>query len=202
MQRDENWYKSRLGKITASRISDIMAKTKTGYSASRQNYINQLIAERLTGEVQESYTSQAMQHGIETESMARDYYETETFFNVEQVDFIHSPDGKMSGASPDGLVGDEGMLEIKCPNTSTHIETVLGAKIDKKYIYQMQWQMYCSGRQWCDFMSYDYRLKEYPAFIKRIFRDEDMIKEIQEEVDKALKEIEDKINIIRGEDNE
>lgn len=201
MQRSEEWFKIRAGKITASRICDIMP-SRNGYPAGRQKYISQLIAERLTGEIQESYTNEAIQHGIETEAKARQYYEDETSNPVTEVDFIDAPDGSMSGASPDGLVGDDGMIEIKCPNTSTHIDTLLGEPIPKKYLYQMQWQLYCAGREWVDFVSFDDRLKEAPIFIKRVKKDESMILKIKYEVDLALKEIDEHIKKIKGFKNE
>lgn len=192
IQRTDAWYQQRLGRVTASRISDVLAKTKTGYSATRKNYMTQLLLERLTGQKEESFTNSAMQHGIDTESEARQAYEIESFNIVTECGFFNAPDGSMSGASPDGLIADTGLIEIKCPNTATHIETLIDKEIDRKYILQMQWQMYCTGRKWCDFVSYDNRLPNtLRLFIKRIERDEKMIEEIKQEVDKFLKELDE-----------
>ena len=154
-QRSDAWFAARLGKATASRISDIMARTKTGYSASRANYMAQLVVERLTNRKEESYTNAAMQWGTETEPLARSAYEVAKDVLVQEVGFIDHPEINMSGASPDGLVGDDGMVEIKCPGTATHIETLLNDTVDGKYQYQMLWQMRCAGRKWCDFVSFD-----------------------------------------------
>jgi putative phage-type endonuclease len=190
VQRSDEWYKIRLGKVTASRIADVMAKTKSGYSASRKNYMSQLVCEILTGTKEEGFTSAAMQHGIDTEGLARQAYEIETFQAVVECGFYIAPDIEQSGASPDGLVGDDGLIEIKCPNTATHIDTLLTGSIDSKYIYQMQWQMYCTGRKWCDFVSYDSRMPEHlKLFIKRVERDEKQLSEIKAEVEKFLSEL-------------
>jgi len=189
-QRTSDWFSIRLGKVTASRISDVMAKTKTGYSASRKNYMTQLLLERLTGQKEESYTNAAMQHGIDTEPEAREAYESQTFNIVTECGFFDSEEIKMSGASPDGLIATDGLIEIKCPNTATHLETLLDKNIDKKYILQMQWQMFCTGRKWTDFVSYDNRLPvNLRLFIKRINREEKMIKEIKSEVILFLSEL-------------
>lgn len=153
LQRTEDWRLDRCGYITASSAYKLMAGKTT---AEYQNYLAQIVSERLTGVPSESFTNSAMEWGVETEELARVSYELSTGFNVEQVGFIKLDD--MIGASPDGLVGDDGLIEIKCPNTSTHLATLLEDKIDKKYIYQMQLQMYVTGREWCDFVSYDPRL--------------------------------------------
>lgn len=191
-QRSAEWFAERLGKVTASRISDVIAKTKTGYSATRKNYMTQLLLERLTGQKEESYTNAAMQHGIDTEDEARKAYELDSFNIVTECGFFNSPDGLMSGASPDGLIAEDGLIEIKCPNTATHIETLISKDIDRKYILQMQWQMYCTGRQWCDFVSYDNRLPvNLQLFIKRVDRDEKLIEEIKTEVSLFLSELDE-----------
>jgi len=124
-QRTDEWFAQRLGKVTASRVADVMAKTKTGYSASRENYMAQLVVERLTQTKAESFTNAAMQWGTDQEPFARAAYEAAQGVMVEEVGFMSHPDIEMAGASPDGLVGDDGLLEIKCPNTATHIETLL-----------------------------------------------------------------------------
>jgi putative phage-type endonuclease len=189
-QGTPEWFAQRLGKVTASRVADIMAKTKTGVAASRGNYLAQLVAERLTGQAADTFKSGAMQHGTETESMARMAYEAETGLIVTEVAMIQHPAIEMSGASPDGLVGEDGLVEIKCPNTSTHIATLMADKASSQYIPQMQWQMACTGRAWCDFVSFDPRMPEdMQLFIKRVPRDEALIAEYESEVVKFLAEV-------------
>ena len=195
IQGSSAWFESRIGKATASRISDIVAKTKSGYSTSRANYMAQLVVERMTNQVAESYTNAAMEWGIENEGFARAAYESKTGVLVDEVGAIDHPTIAMSAASPDGLVGDDGCLEIKCPNTATHIDTVLGGEIAKKYYDQMQWQMVCTGRSWCDFVSFDPRMPEgLQLFVKRIPRDDKYLAELEGEVIQFLKEVDDKVN--------
>ena len=171
-----------------------MATTRSGYAASRDNYKAQLVAERLTGCVTPGFTNAAMIHGTETEPEARRAYEFFVDRDVQQVGFIPHPAIEMSGASPDGLVGDDGLLELKCPNTATHIETLLTGRIPDKYHKQMQFQMACTGREWCDFASYDPRMPErMRLFVKRIPRDEGEIAEIEREVSVFLSEIADTV---------
>jgi putative phage-type endonuclease len=189
-QGTPEWLAERLGKATASRISDIMAKTKSGPSASRQNYAAELIAERLTGNGGDFYINAAMQRGTDLEPDARDAYAFESGHTVEQVGFIPHPTIAMSGASPDGLVGDVGLVEIKCPGTAKHIATLTGGSIDGKYVNQMQWQMSCTGRAWCDFVSYDPRLPvEMQLATRRVHRDDEMIAEMEREVVAFLAEV-------------
>lgn len=159
-QHSEAWYSARLGKVTASRIGDMMAKTKSGASASRKNYMAQLLCERLTGRKEESYNNAAMQRGTELEPMARSAYEVDQGVMVVESGFVDHPSIPMAGASPDGLVGDDGLVEIKCPNTATHIEFLRTGVIDRGYLLQMQFQLMCTCRQWCDFVSYDDRMPE------------------------------------------
>ena len=152
VQGSEEWFAARLGKATASKVADIVARTRSGYAASRANYMAQLVAERLTGNVAESFTNDAMRWGIDQEPAARRAYEFYVGAEVTEIGFVTHPEIGMSGASPDGLVGDDGLVEIKCPNTAKHIDTLLGKAIEGKYLTQMQWQMACTGRQWCDFV--------------------------------------------------
>ena len=197
-QRSPEWFAARLGKVTASRVADIVAKTKAGYSTSRANYMSELIVERLTGSVTDFYQNSAMLWGTNTEPLARAAYEALAGELVEEVGFVPHPTIPMSGASPDGLIGDAGLLEIKCPNTSTHIETVLSQEASAKYITQMQWQMACTGREYCDFVSFDPRLPaEMSIFVRRVSRDEVLIKSLEEEVSKFLAEIDEKIATIK-----
>jgi putative phage-type endonuclease len=193
-QRTEEWFKARLGKVTASRVADVIAKTKSGYSASRDNYMAQLICERLTGQQGESYTNSAMQHGVDTEPLARSAYEALHGLLVEEVGFVQHPTIEMAGASPDGLVGLFGMLEIKCPNTATHIDTLINSAVPAKYITQMQWQMRCCDRQWCDFVSFDPRLPlDLQLFIKRVEFDSEYVTMLEKEVNQFLDELVEKI---------
>lgn len=194
VQGSPEWHAIRLGKVTASRVADVMARTKTGYGASRANYAAELIAERLTGQAADKFTNAAMQRGTEKEPDARSAYEFYTDATVELVGFVSHPSIPMSGASPDGHVGDVGSVEIKCPNTATHLETLLGAEIDGKYVKQMQWQMACSGRQWCDWVSFDDRLPEpMRIVIRRVHRDNEMIAEMEKEIATFLREIDEKV---------
>jgi putative phage-type endonuclease len=193
-QGTEEWFTIRIGKVTASRVADVIAKTKTGYSATRDNYMAQLVCERLTGQKGESFSNAAMQHGTETEPLARLSYEVATNVLVDEVGFVPHPTIEMAGASPDGLVGDDGLLEIKCPNTATHIETLLSQSVPGKYNTQMQFQMACTGRQWCDFVSFDNRLPdELQLFVKRVPRDTVFIRLIEAEIIQFLAELDDKI---------
>jgi len=193
-QLSAEWFAQRCGKATASRISDIVAKTKTGYSTSRANYMAQLVVERMTNQVAESYTNAAMEWGIEHEPFARAAYEAKTGNMVDQVGAIDHPSVPMSSASPDGLIGNDGCLEIKCPNTATHIDTILGEPIAKKYYDQMQWQMRCANRDWCDFVSYDPRMPSHlQLFIKRVERNILYIAQLEMEVIQFLSEVDDKV---------
>lgn len=193
-QGTEEWFTIRIGKVTASRVADVIAKTKTGYSATRDNYMAQLVCERLTGQKGESFTNAAMQHGTETEPLARAAYEALKDVLVDEVGFVPHPSIDMAGASPDGLVGADGLLEIKCPNTATHIETLMSKTVPGKYNTQMQFQMACTGRQWCDFVSFDNRLPEqFQLFVKRVPRDDEFIKQMEDEVVKFLNELDIKI---------
>ena len=192
-QRTEEWFAARCGKVTASRVADIIAKTKTGPSASRENYLAQLVCERLTGKPAESYSNSAMIHGTETEPYALAAYESRMDILVTEVGFIDHPWITNSGASPDGLAA-EGMVEIKCPNTATHIETLLTKTVPAKYITQMMWQMACANRPWADFVSFDPRLPErHQLFIKRINYDPEMVNLLENSVIQFLGDVDLKI---------
>jgi putative phage-type endonuclease len=193
-QRSDAWFEARIGKVTASRVADVLAKTKTGYSATRDNYMAQLVCERLTGQKGESFNNAAMQHGTDTEPLARAAYEALHDVLVDEVGFVPHPSIIMAGASPDGLVGDDGLLEIKCPNTATHIETLLSQTVPGKYNTQMQFQMACTERSWCDFVSFDNRLPaELQLFVKRVPRDNMYIRLMEDEIVKFLNELDIKI---------
>jgi len=193
-QRSDQWFAARIGKVTASRVADVLAKTKSGYSASRDNYMAQLVCERLTGQREDFFTSAAMQHGTDTEPLARAAYESLKDVLVDEVGFVPHPSIIMAGASPDGLVGDNGLLEIKCPNTATHIDTLLSQTVPGKYNTQMQFQMACTDREWCDFVSFDNRLpEELQLFVKRVPRDNMYIRLMEDEIVKFLNELDIKI---------
>lgn len=167
-QGSPEWLAMRLGKLTASRMADVLATTKTGPSASRKNYLAQLVAERLTGLPAESFTNAAIQWGTDHEPLARAEYEMLRDVMVDQVDFVDHPTIAMCGASPDGLAGDDGLVEIKCPNTATHIDYLLSGKPPTKYMPQMALQMLCTNRDWCDFVSYDPRMPpQHRLFVVR-----------------------------------
>lgn len=193
-QRSPEWFAARLGKVTASRVADLMAKTKTGPAASRTNYMAELICERLTGQQAERFSSSAMQWGTLKEPEARTAYEAVTGADVVETGLVDHPSIPMFAASPDGLVGHDGLIEIKCPNTATHIETLLTETVPAKYMIQMQVQMACTGRAWCDFVSFDPRLPaDLQIWIKRVPADDDMQADITVEVTKFLGEVAAKI---------
>lgn len=196
-QGSDAWHAVRCGRVTASRVADVIARTKTGWGASRANYMAELICERLTGASAEKFTNAAMQWGTEKEPEARAAYEFQFNCDVEQVGFVHHPSIAMSGASPDGLVGTDGMIEIKAPNTSTHLDTLLGQKVPEKYVTQCQFQMACTGRKWVDFVSYDPRLPQHmQMFVKRIERDDKAIAEMEQMVRDFLGELDAKIAML------
>ena len=196
-QRTEEWFAARCGKVTASRVADIIAKTKTGYSTSRENYLAQLVCERMTGKPAESYSNSAMQWGTDQEPFARAAYEAAKNVLVDELGFATHPTISMAGASPDGLVGEFGLVEIKCPNTATHIQTLLDQKVPEKYNVQMQWQMACTGRQWCDFASFDPRMEEgLQLFIKRVEYHPLYGAELEKEVINFMMDVEHKIQLL------
>lgn len=198
-QGSPEWHAQRLGKVTASRVADVLAKGKSGPSASRANYAAQLVSERLTGVAAETYKNAAMEWGNEKEAEARALYEFMTEAVIVEVGFVDHPRIAMTGASPDGLVGDEGLIEIKCPNTATHIDTLISGVIPTKYQIQMNWQLACTGRAWCDFVSYDPRLpSDMRKFVKRFPRDEIRIAETEREVRAFLAEVDATIDALRA----
>ena len=199
-QRTEEWFQQRLGKVTASRISDVIAKTKTGVSTSRQNYLVQLVSERITGKKGDSFVNQAMLDGIEREGAARAIYMLNRDVSVTEVGFFDHPVIKNSGASPDGAVNSEeegkyaGLIEIKCPIETTHTNTLMSKSVPSKYIPQMQWQLACTGAKWVDFVSYNPNFPmELQLFVARVDRDDTYIGELEAEVIKFLDEVEQTI---------
>lgn len=193
-QRSEEWFAVRCGKITASRMADMMAKTRTGWGASRTNLSAELLCERLTGRPVERFANAAMLHGIDQEPWARQAYSERNGCDVFEVGFIGHPEIERAGASPDGYVGDDGLVEFKCPNTATHVDTLLRGAVPEKYVLQMQFQMACAGRDWCDFVSFDPRLPEHMRlFIRRVPRDASLILSLEHETAAFDAEIEAQI---------
>jgi putative phage-type endonuclease len=189
VQGSPEWFAMRHGNASASRIADIIAKTKSGYSASRENYLTELVLERF-GIPQDSFTSAAMEWGTLTEPLARMAYEAATGDFVKEVGYILHNTIERSGASPDGLVGDDGLLEIKCPISKTHFEYLLAGEVPSKYKPQMAWQMACTGRKWCDFVSFDPRVPERLQYFQvRYHRDNEYIEMLETEVKQFLIEV-------------
>ena len=207
VQGSDEWFAARRGKVTASRVADLMARTKTGFSTSRENYKAELVLEIMTGQTIPNFTSDAMRWGTEKEPEARAKYAETTFEPITEIGFVDHPDILGAGCSPDGLVGDDGLIEIKCPNTSTFIEILLNDKVPQKWQTQIQMQLDCTGRQWCDFVCYDPRMPEgAQIYIKRVERDDmfiatmremiqTFIKEVNETVDKIKNKIQEKQNV-------
>ena len=194
-QGSPEWHTARAGRVTASRIADIMRKTKSGVSAMRATYMGELVAERLSGTVNvQSFKSAAMEWGTETEDQASAYYGFMNDVEPVKVGLVLHPTIDMAAASPDRLVGDDGLIEIKCPNSSTHIATLLGKEIDADYLKQIHWQMRCTGRAWCDFVSFDTRLPAHmQMFTKRIHADKALADEIEAAVVAFLAEVDDTV---------
>ena len=192
IQGSEDWFAARIGKVTASRVADVLATIKTGESASRKNYRMELVCQRLTGQREEGFTNSHMERGIELEPLARAAYEFKTGVTVTEIGFVDHPSIEMSGASPDGLIGLYGLVEIKCPTAGNHVETLLSGKAPTKYIAQMQWQMACTGARWCDFVSYCPAVGDNLAlFVVRVDRDDEYIAETEKAVQLFLTEVSD-----------
>jgi len=196
VQGSDEWFSARLGKVTASRLADVMAKTKTGQAASRKNYMMELICQKLSGQREEGFTSGAMQRGNDLEPVARGAYEADKGLFVEECGLIIHPAESGFAASPDGLVAKDGLIEIKCPNTATHVNFLKSGKPDRKYILQMHGQMLCTGRSWCDFVSHDDRLQGLEYRCVRIDFDDDLGSEIIKEVTSFLVDMDKELNEI------
>ena len=198
-QRSDEWFAARCGKVTASRIADLVARTKTGWGASRANYKAQLVCERLTGCVEPGYTNAAMSWGTEKEPDARAAYCFRQDVDVLEVGFVDHPTIGMTGASPDGLIEGDGLLEVKCPISATHIETLLGQSVPAKYIHQIQWQLACTDRAWCDFVSFDPRLPAaMQLFVQRVHRDDSLIAQLESDVSVFLGEVDATVAELRA----
>lgn len=195
-QRTDEWYQARLGKVTASKVAAVLARRD---SATRADYLTDLVLERLTGKQQEFYQNEAMQWGTDTEPQARMAYEAHTNNLVDEYGFIDHPTIANFGCSPDGAIGEDGLIEIKCPNSKTHLSTLLSGKAPSKYIPQMQTQMAVMNRQWCDFVSFDPRLPDdLQLFIVRVNRDDEYIAKIEEEVSAFLNEVDETVTKLKG----
>lgn len=195
-QGTQEWLNARCGLFTASRFADLLAKTKTGVSASRANYIAQVLCERLTGKVAETYINSAMQTGTEREPLARALYEAQTGVLVQEVGFIQH-DTLPCGASPDGLIGDDGGIEIKCPQPAAHLDYLLDANAPAKYIAQIQGCLWITGRKWWDFVSFN---PDFPENLQlkvvRVMRDEEFIRNIENEIIKSEEDVTKKIEAV------
>lgn len=197
-QHTEEWHKARLGKVTASAVIKITKKTKAGKpTADRAKYMRDLLGERLTGEPKDFFQNKYMKWGNDVEPQARATYEFKTGKQVEDAPFFDHPYIEMAGASPDGLVGVDGLVEIKCPETSTMIEYIEmfdeSGEIKEDYFAQMQWQMACTGRAWCDYEVFDPRIKDpdLRAFITNVPRDPAFIADMEADVMKFQAELND-----------
>ena len=199
-QGSPEWHLLRLGKVTASRVSDVMATLKSGEAATRRNYRIQLVCERLTGQKEETYSNHHMERGVMLEPVARSLYESLNDVFVDEVAFVDHPTIAMAGASPDGLVGDEGLIEIKCPTAANHIETVLSGTWPAKYYHQMQWQMATMpARKWVDFVSYCPVVGDDLAlYVCRVPRDDEYIAEMEAAVVAFLNEVNELTNQLKG----
>jgi putative phage-type endonuclease len=198
IQRSPEWFAARCGSLGASQLADAVAKTKSGWGASRANLRATLVVERLTGRQEEGFIrSAAMQWGVDKEDDARTAYSFVTGHHVTEVGLYKHPTIIGSHASPDGLVGDDGCIEIKCPNSAAHIEVLKTKQIAHKYILQMQWQMACADRQWCDFVSFDPRMPDHlMLYIARIQRDNDMLAILEPEVTAFLAEVDQDVKAL------
>lgn len=193
-QGSPEWLAARCGSLGASAVHEAVARTKSGWGASRANCQTRLIVERLTGQPQDTYVNAAMQHGIDTEPEARAAYEFERDVDVELVGLVLHPELDGTHASPDGLVGADGMLEIKCPQPAAHLDFLLTGKVPDKYIIQMQWQMRCCDRQWCDFASYSPVFPETMRLRRiRVPRDDERIAALEKDVAVFLSELNTKL---------
>ena len=194
-QRTDDWFAARLGKVTASRAADVCAK---GKGATRDNYMAQLICEILSQKPTESFTTPAMHWGIDQEPHARAAYSAKTGNLVDEVGFIEHPEIEGAGASPDGVVEEDGLIEIKCQSLANSLDFILTEKIPSRYRMQMQWQMACTAREYCDFVSYDPRLPEHLQLkVVHVERDQEEIDFLEGEVKAFLAEMNEKLEKLK-----
>lgn len=198
-QRTDEWLQARCGSLGASQVADALATTKTGWGASRANLAARLVCERLTGLPQSSYVSPEMQWGIDKEPEALTLYEFEVGEMITPIAIATHPTIARTHASPDGLVGAHGLVEVKCPSSATHIDTLLGQNVPGRYVTQMQWQMACTDRDWCDFVSFDPRLSaDLRMFRQRVSRDQKRIIELENAVVEFLSEVDAKLEALNA----
>lgn len=193
-QGTDAWRQARCGWLGASALHEALARTKTGWGASRANVMARLVVERITGKPQDTYVNAAMQHGIDTEAEARAAYQFEAGVLVQKTGLHKHPTIFGTCASPDGLIGGDGSLEIKCPQAATHLDTILGAPLPQKYTYQVQWQMACAGRKWVDWCSYCPSFPENMRLhICRVHRDDKLIADLEVQVREFIAELDAKL---------
>lgn len=182
-QGSDEWKKARTGKVTASMVDCVTAKKGGAEAATRKKYKIKLVGEILSGEPADFFHSAKMDRGTDIEPLAREAYAISRGVEVSQVGFVLHPTIERAGASPDGIVGEDGIMQIKCPDTHTHLQYILEDKVPADYQKQMLWEMACTERKWCDFVSFDFRLPEHlQLFVKRFERDDLRIAEIEREV--------------------
>ena len=190
-QGTDEWKLARLGYVSASNLDAVMARGKSGEAITRKKYKVRLAAERLTGEITESYSNSAMEWGVVNEEKAAMAYEVSKDTLLDRTGFWKHPTIPWLGCSPDRLVGSDGLVEIKCPDSSTHIDYWFSKQVPAEYVKQVQGQIWVMDREWCDFVSYDPRMPEKNRLlVVRAYRDETLIKQMQEEVEKFLNEVE------------
>lgn len=194
-QGSQEWRDARVGRVTASRIGDVMRKLKNGTSgADRKRYMDKLVAERITGRPMAQKSVASLDRRLEMEPDARTAYEFYSDNTVEEVGFIEHPTIPFAGASPDGLIGDDGGLEIKCCDSQTHIETLTSGVIDPDYLKQCDFGLACTGRKWWDFASYDPTMpEELKLYVQRVPRDEARIAAIEAAVIEFLAEVDARV---------
>jgi putative phage-type endonuclease len=200
-QGTADWLQMRCGCCTASRLNDALAKLKRkdGESAARANYRKELVIERLTNSTADHFTSEAMAWGTNTEPLAREEYEAMTGNTVDRIGLAMHDSIKWFSASTDGLVGDDGILEIKCLNSINHLDILVSGEIPEDYHWQMLGGMACTGRQWCDFVSFDPRMPEgLQLFVKRFPRNDALISGMELEVTQFLLEVEQMVSAVKA----
>lgn len=194
IQGTDEWHAARCGSLGASVVHEAVARTKSGWSASRANRLAALVIERLTGQTQDTFQSQAMLDGIEREPDARAAYQFEKGTRVTKIGLVRHPAIQGTHASPDGLVGVDGLCEIKCPQPAAHLDALGGGGVPGKYLIQMQWQIRCTDRAWCDFVSWNPAFPEHMRlYVERFHRDDAQIAALEEQVRAFLAEVDAKV---------
>lgn len=198
-QLSPDWLMARVGSLGASRVHDAVAKTRNGWAASRAKLVADLVCERLTGNPSANFVSPAMDWGIEKEAEAKRAYAFIADCDVKSVGMFRHHRLNWTHASPDGVIAEDGLVEIKCPTTPTHLAYLLGTPVDEKYVKQMQWQMACTGASWCDFVSFDPRFPvDFAIKHQRVERDDKAIAELEEQIEEFLSEVDEKIKQLQS----